>query len=79
MDTWKNPEQVSTPKAMVFYVWLLRAHLTKLDRKCRKQVKTANKSQQKAFEEELDLHVKSGNEAQAQQVARAYARTQRSR
>ena len=77
MEAWKNPEQVSTPKAMVFHVWLLRAQLTKLDRKCRAQAKAANKSQQKAFLEELDSHVRSGNEAQAQQVARAYARTQR--
>ena len=52
--------------------------MTKFDRTCRTHAKGANKSQQRAFEEELDLHVKSGNEAQAQQVARAYARTHRS-
>ena len=38
----------------------------------------AKKKQQKAFEEELQFHIDAGNEAQAQQVARAYAKTQKS-
>ena len=41
-------------------------------------LKAERKTQQKAFEAELDFHVGNGNEAQAQQVARDYAKTQRS-
>ena len=44
----------------------------------RKIIKSRQKNATKAFEAELDFHVRNGNEAQAQQVARDYAKTQRS-
>ena len=49
-----------------------------VDRQCYKHAKDEKRKQQKAFEAELDFHVRNGDEAQAQQVARDYARTQRS-
>ena len=78
LETWRHPEQIKTTEAMVFYTWHIRARLTSLDKQCKKHAITAKKSQQQAFEQELDLYLKIGNEAQAQQLARTYAKTQRS-
>ena len=78
MDTWKFPEQIKTSTDIEFYVWQLREKLSTLDRQCRKFVQQENKRQQRAFEAELQHHMDAGSEAQKQQVARAYARTQTS-